>query len=133
MSSGLRYSARVAIIVAFVSMGLFTMHTLVAPDGGALAYPHAAGHATMALDAAVAAPSSALTDVGHMAMDGHAHDLLACLALLATAVACCLSIRFARVRRVAGSVASPRWWWTRGSQRAPPLSVRLALVGLSRR
>ena len=133
MRTGLRRSACVATVAVLVAMGLFVMHVLASTEHGAGSHAHASAHVpTMSLHS-LEMGGSALVDAAHTSMNDHMHDLLACLALLATAVACIVSLRATRLRPVFERIPDTMWWTTRASQRAPPVSVRLALVGISRR
>jgi hypothetical protein len=125
-----RQSRRTAAVVLLVGLGLFAMHLLVPATART---SMGAVHAVMEHGSAVHRAAEAAIDAPSKWTTEHSHELLGCLWLVLGAFALavvCLAIRLGPEH---GERPSSRWWSRRSSQRAPPLTTRLALVGVLRR
>jgi dienelactone hydrolase len=138
----------VAALTAVVGVGVLAMHILVVPGDTTGVHATMGTHATMGMHAAHtaagipaaathvmahgSAAGGALVDAVPGALGRHAHELLGCLWLIAAAVLVVAARRLVRLGREATFRRDPTWW-DRATQRAPPLSTRLALVGVALR
>ena len=114
----------VAFVAPIIVLGILAMHGL----SGSHSIPERAGH-----------PAHGMTSPRHHEMPSksardHVHDIVLCVWLLVAGFALvALRKRVARLSEIIcvplQSIASPG----RALMRAPPVSVRLSLVGLSRR
>jgi hypothetical protein len=127
-----------SLVVVVASLSLLVMHSLPMPESGApmrgslqmLTEPHAAHSSS---PHAMTLQDGSRVESSRPQMPAHLHELLGCLWLAAVALALLALRGSSRVRGVhLDPFAVSRNMLATG-QRAPPSSVRLSLVGVSRR
>lgn len=117
-------------VVLAAGFGLLVMHALSIPDAGEEMRSHPQQTATMP---ASIASTHTRVDVARPEMRGHEHQLLGCIWLLVAGLTLVIAHVLTRLR---GSRRDPVAVLRNAlstTQRAPPVSARLSLVGVSRR